>query len=189
MAEIKVDLSGTEAALNKIVMIAFRAIDNFWKVAEEAVTELYSSKLEANVSLRDHTLKELARMNPPHPYARKYGSIQNVGHDSWKVHEQSGGIFRNIKYVPDRSIQEVKQDVINQAVQTGGVVKSASAIFSPGALGSVILRWNVVGDSEIVKYLYEGTTKMLPRDFAEETAKESVKEMGAFIAGKFRVAR
>jgi len=63
-------------------------------VALQASGKILQGHVDLRVSLQDHSLADLARLD--HPYARRHGSIQIHGnHPEW-VHEQSGTLRRSV---------------------------------------------------------------------------------------------
>jgi hypothetical protein len=63
------------------------------------ISKNYAEKVKKNVSLDDHSLAELRRME--HPYA--VGKPENIPHDDRMVHIQTGELKRGIKYNPPES--------------------------------------------------------------------------------------
>ena len=61
----------------------------------DAAGGIWHQKVKQNVSLRDHTLSQLAAMD--HPYARRHGSIRVHQSRPYSVHSQSGKMLRSIK--------------------------------------------------------------------------------------------
>lgn len=183
MAIVEINTANLQVGLDRIVMLSMRSIDFLWTTAETAIKEKYLKPMEVNISLTDHTQKQLNKLD--HPYAKRHGSIQSssLGHEPWLVHKQHGGLAPTIKLVAERSLSAVKADIVAQArVSSGG-----KAIFSPGAMGSLRLSWNVVSNSQITAYVEFGTDKMLPRDFAGATLKQHASEITDHIKSNFHM--
>jgi hypothetical protein len=67
------------------------------------------SEVLANISLTDHSLKDLADMD--HPYARRHGSIQIHPEKPWAVHRQGGELVRALRRRTTRYANSAKFEV------------------------------------------------------------------------------
>lgn len=102
------------------------------------------SAIRANISLTDHTLRDLADLD--HPYARRHGSIQ--------IHRESSPLIA----VPEARIH----------TQSGSLLRALS-----GGLAAGRTAYRVGFDSTIAphaKFVELGTKTMLPRDVISATA-------------------
>lgn len=63
------------------------------RIANQAMGAVLLDEVRKNVSLKDHTLQDLAGLD--HPYARRHGKIREnvLGHEGWKVHSHTGRLL------------------------------------------------------------------------------------------------
>jgi hypothetical protein len=113
--------------------------------AANAAGKILQSKVIQNISLRDHTLAQLAAMD--HPYARRHGSIRihrkgstALVHPEYRVHTQSGALLNAVRVAPASSRPHWRL-------------------------------WLDKGVAPHAEYVIHGTRVMLPRDVLWDTAK------------------
>lgn len=70
-------------------------IESAARAALQAGAQVLLTHARRVLSLNDHTLRDLARMD--HPYARRHGKILIHKGTPWKVHRQSGALLRSLK--------------------------------------------------------------------------------------------
>jgi hypothetical protein len=63
--------------------------------------DVLHAAVQHQASLTDHTLLDLAKTKPPHPYSTKYDDNTGPHKDDTLVHIQTGRLYRNIKKVSD----------------------------------------------------------------------------------------
>lgn len=103
------------------------------------VKEMLDDKVTRNISLRDHNLEYLAKMD--HPYASRHGSQGKPIHDPyWLIHAQGGRLLAS------------KKSGIEEASITGGKLNASAFV---GLDESI---------APYAPYLIWGTSKMIPRD-------------------------
>ncbi len=102
--------------------------------AMRASAEILLEEARANMSLRDHSLDDLAELD--HPYARRHGAIGIHGGDERLVHEQGGKL---VKALDLRERSGEGRATVPYVVIDRRKAKHAT-------------------------YVIEGTSKMLPRD-------------------------
>lgn len=142
--------------------------------AVDAAGKLMHGLIRANISLRDYSLADLASMNPPHPYARRHGSIRihtsggggTLVNPEFRVHTQSGTMLNALNH---------------------GRTTTASG-------GPNYMVWLDAGIAPHAPYVIRGTRVMLGRDVLWNTAsapgtrkmmmKVIVQELGAIMKTK-----
>lgn len=77
------------AGLNKAIPTAAR------RLTLVAMGEALHQRVRANASLRDHTLRDLARLG--HPYARRHGTIRIHRDRPYLVHTHTGQLLQSIR--------------------------------------------------------------------------------------------
>lgn len=108
----------------------------------QQVRQMMDEKLTINISLTDHSLKDLAAMD--HPYARRHGPKGKQIHDPYyQVHEQSGEL-RSSK----------KSGIVEASVQDGRLRAIAYVGFDETAAPHAL-------------HVVFGTSKMIPRPVLE----------------------
>lgn len=124
--------------------------------AIEAAGLIYADAVKRNLSLTDHTLRQLADLG--HPYAARHGSIQvhqgttaDIRDATSQVHRQSGRLLRGLR---------------KRLLGTGSrgsqlTTKSNAANYRVWVDGARVPYW---------KHITGGTARMLPRDPLWETA-------------------
>ncbi len=101
------------------------------------VSEILDKEVISNISLQDHDLRALARLD--HPY--RIGGPGLHEPENYKVHIQSGQMI-------SAKISGIKEADINSGVLKAGAFAGVDESRAPHAL-----------------YVYWGTSKMIPRDF------------------------
>lgn len=94
---IKLNVGGLEAtlfALRKSSVTVQQAAGP----AVESAGRAYASAVRKRISLRDHTLADLARLD--HPYAKRHGQIRIHRKLPWQVHRQSGKMLSAFRHRP-----------------------------------------------------------------------------------------
>lgn len=118
--------------------------------AVRAAGEAYRDVVKRNLSLTDHTLRQLAVLD--HPYARRHGSI--------KIHAGDGGGF-----IDDG------RNLVHR--QSGNLLRSLRAQMrgasGPGSAVAYDVWLDLAGNTE-VRAVLDGTPRMLPRDPLWSTA-------------------
>jgi len=132
-----------------------------FKAARDAVKRsvgIGNRQFKKNIGLTCHSLEDLANMNPPHPYAKKWGPQGIPIHNPyWLVHKQSGNLKRSS--VANPLVVETKDSV------TGNFG------FRPDPVPLMI-----VG----------GTSRMIPRPVAAGTLTSLKKEIMDIITDSFK---
>jgi hypothetical protein len=82
--------------------------------------------------------------NLGHPYARKHGSIQIHNKNPWLVHRRSGSVYNSIRSEEGTTLR-----------------------------GPTVTIYSDFGAAPHVRYVFEGTRNMLPRDPFTPTAKKA----------------
>lgn len=122
----------------------------------DKVRQIMDEKITINISLTDHSLKDLARMD--HPYARRHGPLGKPIHNPYyQVHEQSGEMRRS------------KKSGIVKASMTGGQLNAIAYAGLDEAVAPHAL--NVVF----------GTSKMIPRPVLEGSRQFVIQDAKAII--------
>lgn len=99
------------------------------------------SQVTENISLRDHSPKDLAALG--HPYASRHGNRGIAIHDPyWQVHVQSGKLLSSKKSGVDEA------DISDSGKMTASAWCGVDEHIAPHALD-----------------VFWGTSKMIPRDF------------------------
>lgn len=115
------------------------------------VKKVVDKEITKNMSLTDHSLKDLARLG--HPYARRYGMMGRHLHTPyWQVHKQSGQLLGSKKSGTDKA-----------SITLGRLKASAWVELDEGRAAY----------APMVIY---GTSKMIPRDFMRLSLKKKAKE-------------
>jgi hypothetical protein len=146
-------------------------LNGFLKTVNTTMTEvkvLLDDEVTKNISLRDHTLKQLAELD--HPYARRHGSRGKVIHEPyWQVHVQSGRLLAS------------KFSGIRDAKVVGGTLSAAAFVG---------LNEN---SAKHALYVVFGTSKMIPRPVLQGSrenvktkAYETIKSRLKFLTFSFR---
>lgn len=129
-------VAGAEVVIKNIKSFGGGFLKHVNKTMRE-ISEMLKEEVTQNINLTDHSLAELARMG--HPY--RIGGPGLHHPESWKVHIQSGQLYRSRK----SGIEEA-------SIQLGRLSASAFAgvdeTIAPHALN-----------------VFWGTSKMIPRDF------------------------
>tara|TARA_R110001599_G_C12081341_1_gene645132 strand:- start:222 stop:719 length:498 start_codon:yes stop_codon:yes gene_type:complete len=89
-------ITGLEASMKNLKGIEKLAFEKAGAQALRAAAIVLRKDLKANTSLRDHSLKQLAKLD--HPYARRHGSISIHSPRSYKVHAQTGRMRSKAKF-------------------------------------------------------------------------------------------
>lgn len=110
----------------------------------DSVRKLLDDRVEANMSLTDHSLKDLAIMG--HPYAAR--APQSIHSPEYQVHQQTGRLLK------------AKYSGIEKAEVTGGSLTAAAFV---GIHQSEA--------AHAIPVIY-GTWKMVPRDFLRGSLNE-----------------
>jgi hypothetical protein len=132
-------VAGAETVAKNIALFGGGFLKHVKKVMTK-VTQDLDKEVTKNMSLVDHTLRDLAVMG--HPYAGRHGSQGLKIHDPyWQVHIQSGELLRS----KDSGVTE--PNVTGDNLHVSGYVK-LNELYATHALHVV---W--------------GTSKMIPRDF------------------------
>lgn len=87
MPSMTLDIGGLEVTLIAL-QNSSTALHEAAPHVVEAAGQALRSRVRKRIGLRDHSLKDLARMD--HPYARRHGSIRIHRNLPWQVHRQSG---------------------------------------------------------------------------------------------------
>jgi len=112
----------------------------------EKVRKLLDDRVEANISLSDHSLKQLADMG--HPYATR--SPQHIHDPEYQVHSQSGVMLAG-KFSGTERV----------SIRSGKLVASAFV--------------GIEGVAHAVHVIF-GTSRMIPRDFLDGSLQEEAGE-------------
>lgn len=94
---VKIQVAGLEATLVQLRHSKV-AVKDAAGPAIIAGGEAYRDQVRRYISLRDHSLADLARLG--HPYARRHGSIRIHRKKPWQVHRQSGRMVRALRGFP-----------------------------------------------------------------------------------------
>lgn len=125
------------------------------------VSKVIDKEVTKNMSLQDHSLKDLARLG--HSYAAKHGPTGLPIHDPyWLVHKQSGQLLRS------------KERGVTEANIAFGRLKAAAW---------VKLDENVAPHAEYIVY---GTSKMIPRPFLLMSFNRRTNEIVAILKKNLR---
>jgi hypothetical protein len=116
-----------------------------------------------NISLKDHSLKDLGDID--HPYARRHGKIDTgaLGHEpEWQVHTRPRKLARG----------KNGQRLAESANQTGDLLRSLRVGLLPSARrpGEAWVVWFDVDAAPHAVFVVQGTPLMLPRDVLWWTA-------------------
>lgn len=128
----------------------------------QAAQALHKESL-ANISLRDHSLSDLAQID--HPYARRHGRIQTeaLNHEpEWQVHTK-----------PSRRARGYKGRILApSANQTGALAKALRVALLPSSRppGEAWVVYFDVDAAPHAVFVVRGTRLMLPRDVLWWTA-------------------
>lgn len=130
---------GAETIARNIKQFGGGFLNHVEKTMKKAVERL-DTDIKENMSLTDHTLKDLANLG--HPYARRHGEAgAGVHNPNWLVHKQSGRLLKSRK----KGVSEAS--IISGRLQVSGFVMLDDSV-APYASAVV---W--------------GTSKMIPRNF------------------------
>ncbi len=164
-------------ALNTTV-VAMRTIRTSVQTAERASImaggAVLLTAVRANMSLRDHTQRDLDRLN--HPYARKHGSIQ--------IHT-SGGMGGGQRVGGGKLIANASSRIHSQ---TGTLLNATRGQFKGGLRPSYVVMADV-GLAPHAAYVIQGTEHMLKRDVLWDTAtapgvKRAIRKVIVTVLGK-----
>lgn len=127
-----------------------------------AAQRLYD-EARKNISLRDHSLKDLADID--HPYARRHGKINTsaLGHEpEWQVHTRPARLARG----------KNGQRLAEGANQTGDLRRALRVGLLPSSRppGESWVVWFDVDAAPHAVFVVQGTPLMLPRDVLWWTA-------------------
>ena len=87
----RVTLEKTMKTLRKLGKDEYHRIE---KETLEAMAAVFEAEVRSNISLRDHTLADLAKMD--HPYAKRHASIKLHQGLPPKIHIQSGELEKSL---------------------------------------------------------------------------------------------
>lgn len=100
-----------DAGSLRVTSSAFRSMRAIDRAGfAEAVGRVLHDEIQDNLSLRDHSLRDLADLD--HPYARRHGSIREgiLGHPGLQVHAQSGELLKSLRFRADERAAAVWLD-------------------------------------------------------------------------------
>lgn len=139
-------VQGTDLVLGNIVAFGGRFLKTVTKTMEVAGNTLHE-RVKRNVSLADHSLRDLRLLE--HPYAKRHGAEGIPIHDPyWKVHRQSG-----------QMLQALFVEVDDATVVGTSVRATATVGFDEGK-------------APHAAHVIFGTDKMIPRDPLEGSLRE-----------------
>jgi len=150
-------ISGTQLVAGNITRFGGGFIKHV-NTTMKLVESMLDRRVTRNISLTDHSPSDLAALD--HPYASRHGSKGLQIHDPyWSVHSQSGNLLRS------------KKSGTEKASVTGGNLKASAfvGINDNGAPYAI--------------YIIYGTSKMIPRDFLENS-KSEVEGQAVALIGK-----
>lgn len=117
----------------------------------DGVKDILDKKVTENISLTDHSLQELSKLD--HPYAARHGSRGRQIHDPYyQVHIQSGKLLRS------KSSGTKKAEINGGQLQATAFVQLDPSI-APHAVNVVY-----------------GTSKMIPRPILQESRREVLED-------------
>ena len=149
-------ISGTKLVANNIIRFE-RGFLNHVNKTMKLVEGILDRRVTRRISLTDHTSKDLAALG--HPYAARHGSRGTPIHDPyWSIHSQSGNLLRAKRSGTDKA-----------SVSTGQLKASAFVGIDDNSAPYAV-------------NLIFGTSKMIPRDFLENSKSEVKDQTGAVIA-------
>lgn len=136
----------------------------FTRVVNQAMTEVHfllDKKITDNISLTDHNLKDLSKLD--HPYAARHGSHGKEIHNPYyQVHRQSGKLV-NSKF--------------------GGTKR---AEINLGRLSASAFVGLDEGKAKHAAFIVFGTSKMIPRPVLEGSRQEVLPEAMGIIKTKLK---
>lgn len=150
-------VNGQETVAKNIVFFG----EGFLKhvnVQMEKIQIVLDDKVVKNMSLTDHSLKDLAQMG--HPYSRRHP--MTIHDPKWAVHTQSGKLL------------ESKESGTTEASVIGGELKA-----------SAFVGLNVYVAEHADDVIY-GTSRMVPRDFLTGSLNQVKKEVGDILRNNLR---
>lgn len=151
---------GQQTVLENIVAYGGGALKNLDRVMDIVRFRL-DAKIRENITLRDHSLEDLAKMG--HPYAKRHGPKGMGIHDPYyQVHEQSG------------QLRSALQSGIVPAKIEGGRVEAIAY----AGLDEYI--------APHAAHVIWGTSKMIPRPVLEGSRQEVLPECQAIIADELK---
>lgn len=143
MVGFSMDAGGLRLTIASINAMGLKLPEVAKRALAPAAARLFS-EAKKNISLDDHSLKDLRDLD--HPYARRHGKIDTgaLGHSpEWEVHTQTGDLLRSLRV---------------------GLLPSARP---PGESWVV---WFDVDAAPHAVFVVQGTPLMLPRDVLWWTA-------------------
>jgi len=128
---------GADVVAKNIIRFGGNFTKHVNKVMKE-VSVIMDNQVTKNMTLEDHTMKELKALG--HPYAAKHGSKGMQIHDPyWQVHKRSGELVRS------KERGTIDANITFGALRAGAFVKLDE------------------NKAEHAKYIIFGTSKMIPR--------------------------
>lgn len=97
MSSVRINVAGLGATLTALQATRVR-MDVAARAAVEGAGKAFAARVRARISLRDHTLRDLAKLG--HPYARRHGTIRVHSNAPWSVHSQSGAALSAFRSGP-----------------------------------------------------------------------------------------
>jgi len=123
-----------------------------------AASDVLRKEVVANISLTDHTLRDLATYDPAHPYARRHGKIQIHSGKTWSVHKQDGTLLQSFKTaVVSRSGNALFQMWFDRSIAPHAdyVVKGTRVMHPRNVL------WNTATDTNVRKQTMRSIVRVL----------------------------
>lgn len=153
-------ISGDKLVAENITRFGGGFINHVNKTMKK-VSKLLDKQVTFNMSLTDHTLKDLADMG--HPYAKRHGSKgMNIHNPYWQVHIQSG-----------RLISAKSSGVQDAGVKGGRLDAYAYVAIDPN-------------DAPHAYAVIYGTSNMIPRDFMNQSLDQIRDQAGVIINDNLR---